>query len=352
MTWKTVCWRIAVPCVLGFSLPQPSTAVAQDLRFAVLGHLRGDLSGPNPKLAEVLSEVSALQPDLLFLTGDMIWGDVNRDPVDSILVERDWDLLDSALATVGVPSYRTPGNHDINDPVTRDIYLARYGPMPKVVNHGNLRFVMLTSSWIPSANEPGKHRYIRGKDLGTDQLRFLQDALADTASYQHAFVFLHHLLWWGDEASPWWREVHPLLQAGKVAAVFSGDYGPMKFSHMARDGIQYYQSSIEDSVSVAIQQALPSSWRLSSQFDNFLLVTVEGPAVDIAVHTVTETSSGAFTPQRWNAIAAGANRPPSVRSRVWDLIGSPKRLVLLVFLVGLYTGFVAWLAVRWGRAHS
>jgi len=338
--------------VLAATLLGPAPAAAQELRFAVLGHLRGDLSGPNPKLAEVLAEVGREHPDLVFLPGDMIWGDVNRDPVDSLLIERDWDRLDSALATVGAPAYRTPGNHDINDTVTRDIYVARYGRLPQMFDRGNSRFILLTSSWMPSAEDPGKHRYIRGKAIDQEQRAFLQAALADTAAFEHAFVFLHHLLWWDDDAGPWWQEVHPLLRGRKVAAVFSGDYGPMKFSHSVRDGVHYYQSSIEDTVSVAIQQALPSSWRLSSQFDNFLMVAVDGPAVDVTVHTVAETSSGAFTPARWKTISAGANRAPSLRRRVWDLIGSPKRLALLLMAGLLYSGVVAVLAYRRGRARS
>ena len=120
----------------------------------------------------------------------------------------------------------------------------------------------------------------------------------------------------------------------------------MKFSHMRRDGVAYYQASMEDTVSVAIQQALPSSWRLSSQFDNYLSVAVDGPAVEVTVHTIAEVSSGAFTPARWSEINKGAPRPEVAR-QVWNVIGSPKRLAALAIAAIVYSIFVAAVAVRW-----
>jgi len=334
---------------------QDHTPVPTPFTFVVLGHLRGDVNGPNLKLGELLEEVEALAPDLLFLTGDMIWGDISAYPVDSGSVEGEWSALDSALATVPAPIYRTPGNHDINDQLTRDIYLARYGLPPQRFSYGGSRFLLIHSGWLPEDDDdiPARRKeYTRGKDLDETQIAFLRRELSDTAAYQHAFLFMHHLLWWEDDASPWWQVIHPMLVAGKVRAVFSGDYGPMKFSHMTRDGVAYYQSSIEDLVSVAIQQAMPSSWRLSSQFDNYLSVTVDGPAVEVTVHTIAEVSSGAFTPARWTDIAQGPRPRTGVASQVWDFIRSPKRLAALALAAIVYTGLVVAVAARWpGKRH-
>ncbi|MCZ6755685.1 MAG: metallophosphoesterase [Gemmatimonadetes bacterium] len=337
----TVCGSLELPAQDRAPAPRPFT-------FVVLGHLRGDANGPNPKLGELLEEVEALAPDLLFLAGDMIWGDVLHYPVDSSMVESEWSTLDSALATVSASIYRTPGNHDINDQVTRDIYLARYGRPPQRVSYGGSRFLLVNSGWLPEDDDvpAGREEYVRGKDLDEAQIAFLRRELSDTAAYEHAFVFMHHLLWWGDDASPWWQVIHPILAAGKVRAVFSGDYGPMKFSHLTRDGVAYYQTSIEDTVSVAIQRALPSSWRLSSQFDNYLSVAVDGPAVEVTVHTIAEVSSGAFTPARWTEINQGLPRP-GVARQVWNVIGSPKRLAALAIAAIVYSVLVAAIAVRW-----
>jgi hypothetical protein len=146
----------------------------------------------------------------------------------------------------------------------------------------------------------------------------------------------------------WWREIHPLLAAAGVRAVFSGDYGPLKFSTAERDGVRYYQSSIETPVGLAILQNRVASRVLSSQFDNFLEVAVAGPSVDVRVHPVAEVSSGEFTPDRYRAINDRVPAPPP--SLLQRLTASPKRLGLLV--IGTLGLFAAGYLVGNRRSRS
>ncbi len=323
-------------------------ADGQTLSFVVLGHLRGNASGPHYLLDEIMAEVAALQPDVVFLTGDIIWGDIDTNPADSTRVVREWEVVDSALATLGVPVYRAPGNHDINDLVTRDIFFERYGRLPKVVDVKGSRFILLASGWIPENGDTGKHRHIRGVPLDSSQVRFLRDALADTSAYEHAFVLMHHLLWWEADAE-WWTTVHPLLVESGVRAVFSGDYGPMKFSSTSRDGVDYYQSSLEGDVSVRMLRAREASRLLAQQFDNFLYVRVDGPRVSVDVRTLGELSSGRYTPERWRAVhqaqALNGLAAPGrgLAGRLWRAIGTPGRLLGLGLFAGIcfLLGFVA-----------
>lgn len=324
-----------------------STPAAADapFSFVVLGHLRGDQKGPNAKLGELLAEVRALRPAFVVLTGDMIYGDTHLPVADTASLRRQWDHLDSALATLGVPVYRVPGNHDISDLPSRDTYIARYGRPPQAVSHGQSRLLLLSSAWIPEDGDTRKHQYIRGKDLDSAQVSWLRAELAQPG-FQHTFVFMAHLLWWEPAVGPWWREVHPLLAAAKVSGVFTGDYGPLKFSTTERDGVRYWQCSIEDNVSVGIQRARLASRILSSQFDNYLQVHVDGPTARVEVHTVAEVSSGQFTSERFAAVSTPL--PPRTEPawrRVWNLVGSPKRLAALG--VGLLLVFGAgWVAGR------
>lgn len=307
-----------------------------DMTFVVLGHLRGDGHGLNHKAAEVLAEVRRAKPDAVFLTGDIIWGDYNSKQTDSAAVEAEWDQVDSALATLGVPVYRVPGNHDINDAITRDIWNRRYGALPQVVTIRGNRFLLIASGWVPAPGDTGKALYIRGKDLDPKQVAFLREQLAQPNPAGHSFVVMHHLLWWEADTASWWREVHPLLAGAKVSMVFSGDYGPMKFSAVARDGVQYVQSSIEDSVPVVMQRNRMPSRLLSSQFDNFLVVTTHGPEVSLDIRTVAALSSGQFSPSRWHDInQVPPTRPKqSLGQRIWEQVGSPKRLLVLVVVIG------------------
>ncbi len=316
--------------------------------FVVLGHVRGGREGPNPKLVELLDEVRRLKPAFAVLTGDMIWGDVDNNPARRDAVLREWDYLDSAMATLGVPTYRVPGNHEIQDVVTRDLYWERYGRLPQIVTLGTTRLLLLNSTHMPPDGDTTKMAFTRGTDLDRAQVAWLRTELAKPG-FAHTFAFLHHLLWWQKPEGAWWRDVHPLLASGGVDALFSGDYGPLKFSTLTKDSVRYFQSAIEGSPSLEMLRGSEYSRMLSSQFDNFLAVRVNGPAVDVEVHTVSEVSSGAFSPAHYQAMMDGPARPPAPFSRrVMNFVGSPKRAaalvvgVLLVFSLGWFArGVVA-----------
>ncbi len=314
-------------------------------RFVVLGHIRGGADGAlNPKLGELFGEVRGLRPDFVVLTGDIIWGDVDRNPTRPAELEREWTAADSALATLGVPVHRVPGNHDVLDVTSRDIWRRRYGMLPAAFSFRGGRFLLLSSAFIPPDGDTTHHRYVNGVDLDSAQLAFLARELGDS-SRAHTFAFLHHKLWWQPDSGRWWRDVHPMLRAGRVDAVFSGDYGPLKFSTLERDGVRYYQTSIELPVALPLLQNRISSRVLSSQFDNFLEVRVDGPRVDVVVHTIGEVSSGEFTPGRYRDVTTGGRRPGAGdRLRAW--IGSPKRIAAM--LVGLLGVFAAgwWVGRR------
>jgi len=330
---KTVCliaWLIAAVAVEARAEP-PVT-------FAVLGHLRGDAGRPNYLMGELLEEVRVVKPDFVVLTGDMIYGDTHADTPIAKSVEAEWDALDAWLAELAVPSYRVPGSHDVHDPTTRDIYVNRYGDLVRAVTVGRVRLLLLNSTDVPQEGDTGQwggHR-----DIGAGQIEFIKRHLADAESYDHAFVFLHHLLWWKSGAA-WWKTVHPLLVDRKVRAVFSGEYGPMKFSHVNRDGVDYFQGSIESAPAedavVHARHRLPSRM-LSLQFDNFLYVTVDGADWKVHVETLGETSSRKFTPQFWHE--SNQSTASSQWIRLWEIVGRPKRLgaaavmLLMIFALG------------------
>jgi hypothetical protein len=333
----------------------PASARARKpFSFVVIGHVRGNTDAePYAMLPELIAEVRKEKPDLVFVGGDMIWGAYTSATVDSAVITRSWEQLDSALATLGVPVYRVPGNHDISDPVTRDIYRARYGQLPQAVTYGGSTFILLNSTWVPSDNTPASatRPHVRGLPIDSTQREFLKQTLADTASYEHAFVFMHHLLWFDDDA-PWWKEVHPLLRHRKVGAVFSGDLGPMKFSHETRDSVPYFQTSMEGFPSVEIHRLLEGSRMMGAQFDNFLKVAVNGPAVNVEVKTLGAISSGKFSPQRYAAVYRYEPPPKPISERVWGLIGSPARIGALGLGMAVLFGAGFAAAMLWMKRRG
>ena len=223
-------WALALAALGVSPTAAQSAGEAPEVRFAVLGHIRGDADGElNPRLVELWDRVRRLHPDFVVLTGDIIWGDFGSPIADPAVVERQWAEVDAALATLGVPVYRVPGNHDISDVGSRDVWVRRYGALPRAVTVGGVRLLLLSSAWIPADGDPRHHLYTRGVDLDPTQVRWLGAQLAEPWAGP-TFAFMHHLLWWEEDDGRWWTEVHPLLALGGVQALFSGDYGPLKFS--------------------------------------------------------------------------------------------------------------------------
>jgi len=343
------------PCAMGGWAHAQQTAqstaqqsvsdIEEPFSFAVLGHVRGTRDGAlHYQLEELVAEVAEAAPAFVVLTGDIIWGDADLDHTDRERVTGEWNAIDDSLATIGVPVLRVPGNHDINDLETRDIYIERYGSPQRTFDIGRTRFVLISSAWVPEDGDTRKHQYIRGRNLDSAQVAFLRASLPGDDSYDHAFVFNHHTLWWQDENGPWWQEVHPVLAAGNVRAVFSGDYGPVKYSHRETDGVHYYQSGVAPAPGVEMLRGHEWNRILAQQFDNWLLVTVDGPSIEIDVETIGETAAGGqWTPDRWMAVYGTTRRPrrPEARDHFDALVATQNGLyavvgaLVAVFLLGL-----------------
>lgn len=309
---------------------QADSQVPRPYTFAVIGHVRGKNDGKlNPKMGELLARLQAIRPDFVVLTGDIIWGDVQSPRADTAEVRREWNELDSAFATLSVPVYRVPGNHDISDIGTRDIWRERYGPVPSVIERYGSRFILLGSAWMPADGDTTHQRIVRPAALDTAQVRFLKNELARAGSWNHTFVVMHHMLYW-DSTATWWRDVHPLLAQARVTAVFAGDYGPLKFSHMTRDSVQYVQAALEGIMTLETLQNFERSRVLSSQFDNFLVVKVVGADARIDVETLGEFTSPQFQPAFYEAMMPQP-KPTGWRSHLAEWTTPRKLLVLGLF---------------------
>lgn len=321
---------------------QADSAERRPFTFVVLGHVRGKEDGKlNPKLGEVIDRLRAIRPDFILLTGDIIWGDIQSKLADTAKVRREWEELDSAFASLDTPIYRVPGNHDISDLGSRDVWKRRYGLPPAVVERHGSRIILLSSAWIPRDGDTRHLRITRPKGLDSSQIAFLRTELARPGNWDHTFVAMHHVLWWDQNAS-WWREVHPMLAKAGVTAVFGGDYGPMKFSHLTRDSVRYVQASMEGIMSLQTLRNFERSRVLSSQFDNFLVVRVDGPLANIGVETIGQFTSPQFQPAFFDSMMPKP-APTGWRGLVTEW-ATPRKLAvmavfgIIVFGMGLLVG--------------
>jgi hypothetical protein len=312
----------------------PAQEPADELRFAVLGHVRGERTGElHFMIDEIVDEIARAKVDLLVLTGDQVYGDINQT-VDRAAVTRDCENLDQALARTGAEILRLPGNHDISEAVTRDIWLERYGPPGQVVRRGGCLFVLLNTQPLPV--DGGQPEAPTASGLPADQLELLRGALADPDSYDHAFVFLHHLLWWPREGA-WWSEVHPLLVQGKVRAVYGGDMKDVfKFSHERRDGIDYVQSALSNAPMPAERVRKYEGVRLRQvQPDTLPLVTVRGDQVETQVLVLGPLADGRRTPETYaSGFDRGAPPPPPEPWPAWQLAAGALLALAIAFGLG------------------
>ena len=337
--------------------------------FAVVGHMRGN-SDPElyPRLDEVIAELKRHKPDLLFLTGDVIWGSIPKALTDRKAIVAQWARIDAKLATLGIPIYRVPGNHDIHDPVTRDVFFERYGPLPRAVDFRGSRFLLLNTTFTPTGNAPVPSAEKLTKTLRLDSLqrRFVQDAITQSPA-TNTFLVMHHVLWFEPD-DPWWTEVHPALVKTGVRGVFSGDLGPAMYTHVVRDSIDYFRATLNAMVDKPNAAATPVSLIRTVQFESFVLGEVNGASVRYTVPTVGAVTSDAFSPDRWRKAfgpgrdpgkmydpaayqpsqvvdpdAEGPSKgkastppaPPGILQRLWTAVGSPKRLAALFLLVAM-----------------
>jgi hypothetical protein len=353
---------LATLAALSAASPHARAQASDDAyRFAVVGHVRGgpgDGNLPRAKVEELVAELKRRELDFVVLTGDIVWGDFEAQGEPDIdAIRRDFEALDTLFAGVGVPFHRVPGNHDIWDARTRDLWLERYGQLFGAFDHKGSRFVFLCSPWLPARDgERCPGGFIRGAPLPSDQIAFVREQTEGAREAQHVFVFLHHMLWWPQGAS-WWSDVHPLLAAAPTRAVFAGDMGPWKFSCETRDDVRYVQSAVDftDLPPLEMLRNREESRALAAQLDNFVVVSVDGPRVDYEVATVGSLSAPHRDAATWREIHS--HDAGTFRRKLFNRMNTPERAVDGLFkaaaaagLAGVVLGALA--AALWTRRRA
>jgi hypothetical protein len=327
--------------------------IAQAFSFVVIGHTRGGPGNgvmPTARYDEMVREIRALHPSFVVLTGDLVYGDFEAQTVDRAAVEKDWNAVDAVFAQLDCPIHRVPGNHDLWEPTTRDLWTSRYGELQKSFEFEHSKFLLLNSCWTPAPGETGQcpPKFIRGVQLDGERLEFVRKEVAAAKDALHVFAFLGHVLWWDDDAA-WWKDVHPLLKSVNTSSVFSGDLGPWKFSRLERDGIDYVQSSVEFAPPEISQMRNRESVRaISEQLDNFAYVTVFGANVHVEIKTLGATSTDHFTPERYRE--AHEYDAGSVGRKLFNRMDNPQKLVPWLWKLGgaaFAGGFVVALLLSW-----
>ncbi|MCZ6677651.1 MAG: metallophosphoesterase [Candidatus Poribacteria bacterium] len=188
--------------------------------FVVMGDTR---SGVRNELSPIflisIAEINRLSSVFVFNLGDLIEGGKSTPEV----LQREWDVFQSALDQFEMPVYLAAGNHDMWDAQSQQIYEARFGETYFSFEHGGAHFTVLCTDLA------GEIDRISGK-----QLAWFQRDLESTRREQPLFVLMHKPLWF---TKSWMEEIHPLLIKHGVDVVFASHYH--RYGKVTRDGIRH-----------------------------------------------------------------------------------------------------------------
>jgi hypothetical protein len=231
--------------------------MASDFTFVVLGDRTG---GAVPGVFEqVLDEVRFLSPDFMITVGDHIEG----YEADSAAIEFEWDYVVELLDETGIGYHLTPGNHDIWDDQSREIYKRRFGSPDKAFEHKGSLFVIIDVSTDYTA-----------AGLPPERVKWLEGVLKTSGGADNIFVFYHKPFWCEDFSSGRPNFLHELFKRYGVDAVFTGHYH--RHFYTEQDGIRYFSVSSSGG-------SLPRGGRAKGSFYAYLLARVSGDSLMVGV---------------------------------------------------------------------
>jgi hypothetical protein len=260
-----------------------------------------------------MEEIELLKPDFIINVGDLIEGYLD-DP-DSIQAE--WDEVLSVLDGTGIPYYLVPGNHDIWDDQSEEIYRERVGEPYVSFDHENTHFVILDNSRLNSWD-----------DIDEEQLNWLESDLDRNQDAENVLVFFHKPFWAEALENDGSDRLHEVFTEKGVDRVYTGHWH--HYFHSNWDGIPYTEvGSSGGGMGVESDD--------EGYFYHYMFVTVEGEEVNAALIRKGNTLPDDFVTFEENQFFRQVRRElvgmeglpftegdPSVKGKVFLGISSPE----------------------------
>jgi len=204
------------------TLRQTPRVCPEQFTFVVVGDSQPTEPGELPPVFfRMMEEWNCVKPAFVMSVGDLILGGSAEG------LPKQWADFTNAirLGLNHIPFFPAPGNHDISDKNSEDIYKSEIGPTCYAFSYGNARFIVLNSE------EPGQV-----DSFSEIQKVWLQKELAKVTE-KHIFVFLHKPYFVNPEHQGW-NEIAQMLKPFKSVYVFAGhDHRYLNVGK--RDNIQY-----------------------------------------------------------------------------------------------------------------
>jgi hypothetical protein len=227
-----------------------------EFRFVMVGDRNG---GRVPGLMpQAFREINHLYPDFVISVGDLIDGPTN----DPERIPQFWKEFDDEVAILKSPFVYVPGNHDIWNATSKDVYETRYGPSYRSFNYRGLHFITLDTEQMDELDR--KTDRIDGK-----QLEWLREDIEQNRNDRPILVFMHKPIW----------QTGGLAQAEEVwkglpVHVFAGHYH--RYSYEEINGIPHI-------VLGAIAGGLRAEGDPLGAFRHYVLATVRDGDMKLAL---------------------------------------------------------------------
>jgi hypothetical protein len=208
-----------------------------DFQFVVVSDRTG---GHRPGVFEqAMDKINLLQPEFVMCVGDLIEGYTS----DLGVLNAQWDELDAMVDKLQMPFFFTVGNHDISNDVMRELWQKRLGRDYYHFIYKDVLFISLNTEDPPvplgEKELAGQERLLKmmAKDpegtqkmllerskprvageakpqpsevaIGDQQVRYVQQVLADNTEVRWTIVFMHKPAWETDNQQ--FREIETLL---------------------------------------------------------------------------------------------------------------------------------------------
>lgn len=177
------------------------------IRFAVIGDRTG---GHEPGIhGEIITEIERMRPDFVVGVGDMIEGYT----ADIKAVEKEWKEYLDLTRSFSMPFCTVPGNHDIWDSTSAEVYRKHVGRPYYSFDAGPIHFIMLdTGRWSTVTSFPQQ------------QVDWLKSDLEENRQAEYTIVVYHIPYWIETIAKGKPDPLHDIFITYGVDAVFTGHY--------------------------------------------------------------------------------------------------------------------------------
>lgn len=187
-------------------------------RFAIMSDRTG---GMQPGVfKQAVDKVNLMQPEFVVSVGDLIDG-YTEDPK---IWNSQWDEFDGIVATLNMPFYHIPGNHDASNNLMIDAWHKRLGKDYYHFKYKDVLFLALNTDEI------------QGGGIGPEQIAYAQKVLTENQDVRWTLVFMHRPLWsYGDQAG--YGAIERAL-GKRPYTVFSGHHHHYRYK--IQNGMEYF----------------------------------------------------------------------------------------------------------------